>query len=68
MSSTQSLSGAQHEPGYCVFYEECGRNPLLENTLIPPIVPCLNYTRAQLVKGEHYRKLKEVCRSRFLSR
>uniref|UniRef100_A0A3Q0SUD3 NPC1 like intracellular cholesterol transporter 1 n=1 Tax=Amphilophus citrinellus TaxID=61819 RepID=A0A3Q0SUD3_AMPCI len=38
---------AQHEPGYCVFYEECGRNPLLENTLIPPIVPCLNYTHAQ---------------------
>uniref|UniRef100_A0A3Q0SN15 NPC1 like intracellular cholesterol transporter 1 n=1 Tax=Amphilophus citrinellus TaxID=61819 RepID=A0A3Q0SN15_AMPCI len=54
------LSGAQHEPGYCVFYEECGRNPLLENTLIPPIVPCLNYTHAQPVTGEHYKKLK-VC-------
>uniref|UniRef100_A0A669C7F4 NPC1 like intracellular cholesterol transporter 1 n=1 Tax=Oreochromis niloticus TaxID=8128 RepID=A0A669C7F4_ORENI len=31
--------------GYCVFYDECGRNPLLNNTLVDPIVPCLNYTR-----------------------
>uniref|UniRef100_A0A8D3EEX5 SSD domain-containing protein n=1 Tax=Scophthalmus maximus TaxID=52904 RepID=A0A8D3EEX5_SCOMX len=32
-------------PGYCAFYEECGRNPLIEGSLIPPIVPCLNYSR-----------------------
>uniref|UniRef100_A0A7N8Y6M3 NPC1-like 1 n=1 Tax=Mastacembelus armatus TaxID=205130 RepID=A0A7N8Y6M3_9TELE len=57
----QVLSEAQHEPGYCTFYEECGRNPLLGETLIPPIVPCLNYSRARPVTGEHYRRIKEVC-------
>uniref|UniRef100_A0A3B5AAM2 NPC1 like intracellular cholesterol transporter 1 n=1 Tax=Stegastes partitus TaxID=144197 RepID=A0A3B5AAM2_9TELE len=41
------LSEAQHEPGYCAFYEECGRNPSLGNTLIPPIVPCLDYSQAR---------------------
>ncbi|XP_069555808.1 NPC1-like intracellular cholesterol transporter 1 [Brachyistius frenatus] len=55
------LSEAQHEPGYCAFYEECGRNPSLEGTLIPPIVPCLNYSRARAVTGEHYKKLQQVC-------
>uniref|UniRef100_A0AAX7VH76 SSD domain-containing protein n=1 Tax=Astatotilapia calliptera TaxID=8154 RepID=A0AAX7VH76_ASTCA len=57
----QTASQAQHEPGYCVFYDECGRNPLLNNTLIDPIVPCLNYTRAKLVTGDHYKILKQVC-------
>uniref|UniRef100_A0A3Q3ICK9 SSD domain-containing protein n=1 Tax=Monopterus albus TaxID=43700 RepID=A0A3Q3ICK9_MONAL len=52
---------AQHEPGYCAFYEECGRNPSLGGTLIPPIVPCLNYSRARPVTGEHYKRLLEVC-------
>uniref|UniRef100_A0A3B5ACF2 NPC1 like intracellular cholesterol transporter 1 n=1 Tax=Stegastes partitus TaxID=144197 RepID=A0A3B5ACF2_9TELE len=28
------------------FYEECGRNPSLGNTLIPPIVPCLDYSQS----------------------
>ncbi|XP_044053115.1 NPC1-like intracellular cholesterol transporter 1 [Siniperca chuatsi] len=55
------LSEAQHEPGYCAFYEECGRNPLIGSALIPPIVPCLNYSPARHLTGEHYRKLKEVC-------
>lgn len=59
----QVLSEAQDEPGSCAFYEECGRNPLLEGTgtLVEPIVPCLNYTRPPLLSGEHYRKLKQVC-------
>lgn len=61
ISSTQVLSQAQHEPGYCAFYEECGRNPLIEGSLIPPIVPCLNYSRARQLTGQHYRKLKQVC-------
>lgn len=52
------VSVAQHEPGYCAFYEECGLNPSLNRTAI---VPCLNYTRAVLLKGEHYRRLKQVC-------
>ncbi|KAL7391549.1 hypothetical protein ABVT39_010937 [Epinephelus coioides] len=55
------LSEAQHEAGYCAFYEECGRNPSLGDTLIPPIVPCLNYSSARAIKGEHYKKLKQVC-------
>uniref|UniRef100_A0A3B5AJI6 NPC1 like intracellular cholesterol transporter 1 n=1 Tax=Stegastes partitus TaxID=144197 RepID=A0A3B5AJI6_9TELE len=39
---------------YCAFYEECGRNPSLGNTLIPPIVPCLDYSQVcpMLDKGE----------------
>uniref|UniRef100_A0A3Q3Q0R7 SSD domain-containing protein n=1 Tax=Monopterus albus TaxID=43700 RepID=A0A3Q3Q0R7_MONAL len=60
----QVLTEAQHEPGYCAFYEECGRNPSLGGTLIPPIVPCLNYSRARPVTGEHYKRLLEVCRSK----
>lgn len=55
------LSEAQHEAGYCAFYEECGRNPSLGDTLIPPIVPCLNYSQARAISGDHYRKFKQVC-------
>ncbi|XP_054628697.1 NPC1-like intracellular cholesterol transporter 1 [Dunckerocampus dactyliophorus] len=55
------LSQAQHEAGYCAFYEECGKNPSVGGTLITPIVPCLNYSRARELTGEHYRKLKQVC-------
>uniref|UniRef100_A0A3B4VJC9 NPC1 like intracellular cholesterol transporter 1 n=1 Tax=Seriola dumerili TaxID=41447 RepID=A0A3B4VJC9_SERDU len=32
-------------PGYCSFYDECGRNPSVGESLIPPIVPCLDYSR-----------------------
>uniref|UniRef100_A0A3Q3XD49 SSD domain-containing protein n=1 Tax=Mola mola TaxID=94237 RepID=A0A3Q3XD49_MOLML len=66
--SMQAVTVAQDEPGYCVFYEECGKNPLLEDTLIEPIVPCLNYSRAHLLSGIHYRKLKQVCTSLTLSK
>ncbi|XP_019716684.1 Niemann-Pick C1-like protein 1 isoform X3 [Hippocampus comes] len=59
--TVQVLSQAEHRAGYCAFYEECGRNPSLEGALIPPIVPCRNYSRARELTGEHYRKLKEVC-------
>ncbi|KAM3610337.1 uncharacterized protein V6R79_002489 [Siganus canaliculatus] len=56
------LSQAQHEAGFCVFHEECGDNPLLEGTLIRPIVPCLNYTRAPLITDSaHYQNLIELC-------
>ncbi|KAM9391503.1 NPC1-like intracellular cholesterol transporter 1 [Pholidichthys leucotaenia] len=59
----KSLSYALHEPGYCAFYEECGKNPLLEGTEthIDPIVPCLNYTPAVPVTGQHYQELKKIC-------
>ncbi|KAG7241485.1 hypothetical protein INR49_025686 [Caranx melampygus] len=55
------LSQAQHEAGFCAFYDECGRNPSVEESLIPPKVPCLDYSRARPLKGQHYRKLKQVC-------
>uniref|UniRef100_A0A3B3VTU7 NPC1 like intracellular cholesterol transporter 1 n=1 Tax=Poecilia latipinna TaxID=48699 RepID=A0A3B3VTU7_9TELE len=54
-------SEVEHRPGYCAFYDECGHNPTVEESLIPPIVPCLNYSRARQVTGEHYRRLKQVC-------
>ena len=57
---TQVLSQGQVQPGQCAFYEECGKNPSIENPLIPPIVPCLSYTPARALKGEHYQKLKSV--------
>ncbi|KAM4617005.1 NPC1-like intracellular cholesterol transporter 1 [Polymixia lowei] len=53
------LSEAQHQPGYCAFYEECGSNPSLTNPSSK--VPCLNYTLAPRVTGFTYRKLKQVC-------
>ncbi|XP_029295439.1 NPC1-like intracellular cholesterol transporter 1 [Cottoperca gobio] len=61
LKAEKVLSEAQHEPGYCSFYEECGRNPSVENALLPPIVPCLNYSPARALRGEHYKKLKKVC-------
>lgn len=64
--STQGFSEAQHEEGFCAFYEECGRNPSVGETLIPPIVPCLNYSPARRLTGEHYRRLKQVCTSQLV--
>lgn len=55
------LSKAQHEPGQCIFYEECGRNPTLNGTLITPIVPCLDYSPARRLTPQHYKQLKQVC-------
>lgn len=57
------LSEAQGEPGYCAFYEECGLNPMLDGkeTLIKPIIPCLNSTPAVPLSGLHYMKLRQVC-------
>ncbi|XP_034025439.1 NPC1-like intracellular cholesterol transporter 1 [Thalassophryne amazonica] len=51
---------AQPQPGYCVFYEECGRNPFVES-IFPPLVPCFNYSEARHVTGKHYEKLIKVC-------
>lgn len=55
------LSKAQHEPGHCIFYEECGQNPTLNGTLIDPIVPCLNYSPARKLSVDHYKQLIQVC-------
>ncbi|XP_070819944.1 NPC1-like intracellular cholesterol transporter 1 [Chaetodon trifascialis] len=55
------LSEAQHKPGFCAFYEECGLNPMVTTSLFTPIVPCLNYSAARHLTGAHYQKLKKVC-------
>ncbi|CAN9513419.1 unnamed protein product [Ophioblennius macclurei] len=56
------LSEAQPAKGYCSFYDECGMNPLVHGPrIVPPVVPCLNYSQARHVTGDHYKKLKEVC-------
>ncbi|XP_073767089.1 NPC1-like intracellular cholesterol transporter 1 isoform X1 [Danio rerio] len=55
------LTGAQHEPGFCAMYEDCGLNPAVEGALIPPRVPCKDYRRAVNVTGDHYELLKSVC-------
>uniref|UniRef100_A0A673HJC5 NPC1 like intracellular cholesterol transporter 1 n=1 Tax=Sinocyclocheilus rhinocerous TaxID=307959 RepID=A0A673HJC5_9TELE len=55
------LASAQHEPGYCSFYEDCGLNPAVEGALIPPRVPCKDYRKAVNVTGDHYELLKSVC-------
>uniref|UniRef100_A0A672TFC8 SSD domain-containing protein n=1 Tax=Sinocyclocheilus grahami TaxID=75366 RepID=A0A672TFC8_SINGR len=55
------LASAQHEPGYCSFYEDCGLNPAVEGALIPPRVPCKDYRKAVNVTGDHYELFKSVC-------
>uniref|UniRef100_A0A8C6P3E9 NPC1 like intracellular cholesterol transporter 1 n=1 Tax=Nothobranchius furzeri TaxID=105023 RepID=A0A8C6P3E9_NOTFU len=62
LSLLQVFSEATPEPGFCGFYEECGRNPTVGGIpLIPPIVPCFDPSAARHLTGEHYLKLKEVC-------
>ncbi|XP_067087125.1 NPC1-like intracellular cholesterol transporter 1 [Osmerus mordax] len=59
--SCLGLSTALHEPGFCAFYDECGKNPNKPPGLLPAIVPCLNHSPARSLKGEHYRRLRKVC-------
>ncbi|XP_053727420.1 NPC1-like intracellular cholesterol transporter 1 [Synchiropus splendidus] len=55
------LSEAQHHAGYCAFYDECGLYPTIGGSLLPPYVPCLDYSKARPLRGAHYKKLQEVC-------
>ncbi|XP_076020863.1 NPC1-like intracellular cholesterol transporter 1 [Genypterus blacodes] len=55
------VTEAQHQAGYCAFYDECGVNPLIEKPLITPKVPCRNFSPARAIKGRHYSRLKAVC-------
>ncbi|XP_038609969.1 NPC1-like intracellular cholesterol transporter 1 [Tachyglossus aculeatus] len=50
-----------HRAGFCSVYEECGRNPEISGSLIPPIVPCLDNSPARALDGEHLQLLQEVC-------
>ncbi|XP_059511972.1 NPC1-like intracellular cholesterol transporter 1 [Myotis daubentonii] len=51
-----------HQPGYCAFYDECGKNPELSGSLAGLAnVSCLNNTRAPRVTGDHLALLQRVC-------
>ncbi|XP_069070363.1 NPC1-like intracellular cholesterol transporter 1 [Pleurodeles waltl] len=50
-----------HQEGYCSFYDECGKNPEITNSLITPIVPCVSNTPARRIEGFHLNKLKTIC-------
>ncbi|XP_014386026.1 PREDICTED: Niemann-Pick C1-like protein 1 [Myotis brandtii] len=51
-----------HQPGYCAFYDECGKNPELSGSLAGLAnVSCLNNTRAPRLTGDHLALLQRVC-------
>ncbi|KAG5840508.1 hypothetical protein ANANG_G00189550 [Anguilla anguilla] len=56
-----AVSEAQLEPGICKFYEECGKNPLVNGSLFPSIIPCVDNNKARKLEGLHYMRLKKVC-------
>ncbi|XP_072538578.1 NPC1-like intracellular cholesterol transporter 1 [Salminus brasiliensis] len=55
------ISEAQHEPGFCSMYDECGKNPTVVGSLLNSNIPCKNPGPARQVVGAHYDRLKEVC-------
>uniref|UniRef100_A0A8B9JAI1 NPC1 like intracellular cholesterol transporter 1 n=1 Tax=Astyanax mexicanus TaxID=7994 RepID=A0A8B9JAI1_ASTMX len=57
----QVFSDAQHEPGFCSMYDECGKNPTVSGSLLNSNVPCKNYGAARQVVEGHYNLLKQVC-------
>ncbi|XP_029460044.1 NPC1-like intracellular cholesterol transporter 1 [Rhinatrema bivittatum] len=50
-----------HQEGYCAFYDECGLNPEISDSLVPLIVPCASNTPARKLSGTHLAALKQVC-------
>ncbi|XP_017514095.1 NPC1-like intracellular cholesterol transporter 1 isoform X2 [Manis javanica] len=51
-----------HQPNYCAFYGECGKNPELSGGLAPlSNVSCLSNTPARNVTGDHLALLQRVC-------
>ncbi|KAJ8379241.1 hypothetical protein SKAU_G00000190 [Synaphobranchus kaupii] len=56
-----AVSEAQPEPGFCKFYEECGPNPSVNNSLIASIIPCVDNNKARRLQGRHYLSLRRVC-------
>lgn len=51
-----------HQPGYCTFYEECGKNPELSGGLLSlSNVSCLSNTPARHITGEHLALLQRIC-------
>ncbi|KAL2777108.1 NPC1-like intracellular cholesterol transporter 1 isoform 3 precursor [Daubentonia madagascariensis] len=51
-----------HQPGYCTFYDECGKNPELSGGLtLLSNVSCLSNTPARNITGEHLALLRNIC-------
>ncbi|XP_046525061.1 NPC1-like intracellular cholesterol transporter 1 isoform X1 [Equus quagga] len=51
-----------HQPGYCAFYDECGKNPELSGGLgTLSNVSCLSNTPARQVTGDHLTLLQHIC-------
>uniref|UniRef100_A0A2K6GTP5 NPC1 like intracellular cholesterol transporter 1 n=1 Tax=Propithecus coquereli TaxID=379532 RepID=A0A2K6GTP5_PROCO len=51
-----------HQPGYCTFYDECGKNPELSGGLMSlSNVSCLSNTPARNITGEHLALLQRIC-------
>ncbi|XP_021488417.1 NPC1-like intracellular cholesterol transporter 1 [Meriones unguiculatus] len=51
-----------HKPGYCTFYDECGKNPELSGGLTSlSNVSCLSNTPARHVIGDHLALLQRIC-------
>uniref|UniRef100_G3S497 NPC1 like intracellular cholesterol transporter 1 n=1 Tax=Gorilla gorilla gorilla TaxID=9595 RepID=G3S497_GORGO len=51
-----------HQPGYCAFYDECGKNPELSGSLMTlSNVSCLSNTPARKITGDHLILLQKIC-------
>ncbi|NXB50320.1 NPCL1 protein, partial [Leucopsar rothschildi] len=50
-----------HQPGFCAFYGECGRNPEVNVSLVSSRVPCLSNTPARVASGSLLSLLRSVC-------
>ncbi|XP_058676065.1 NPC1-like intracellular cholesterol transporter 1 [Ammospiza caudacuta] len=50
-----------HQAGVCAFYNECGRNPEVNSSLVPAKVPCLSNTPARVARGALLSLLRVVC-------
>ncbi|XP_076974398.1 NPC1-like intracellular cholesterol transporter 1 [Tamandua tetradactyla] len=51
-----------HQPGYCAFYDECGKNPELSGSLAPlSNASCLSNTPARHLTGQHLTLLRRTC-------
>uniref|UniRef100_A0A8C3YD10 NPC1 like intracellular cholesterol transporter 1 n=1 Tax=Catagonus wagneri TaxID=51154 RepID=A0A8C3YD10_9CETA len=51
-----------HQPGFCAFYDECGKNPELSGSLASlSNVSCLDNSPARHVTGDHLILLRSIC-------
>uniref|UniRef100_A0A2K5PI34 NPC1 like intracellular cholesterol transporter 1 n=1 Tax=Cebus imitator TaxID=2715852 RepID=A0A2K5PI34_CEBIM len=58
----QSTYTPIHQPGYCAFYDECGKNPELSGGLTTlSNVSCLSNTPARNITGDHLTLLQKIC-------